>query len=308
MVIFQLTIFKTKLVPIPQFLMYTTCMESFLPPTPLAHGATAEIYAWGDGQVLKLFYPDFSNLEMAQYEQRIAQAAARASASTRIPAPAPGEIIEVEGRWGLIYERVDGPSMAACALKAPWQLKAYSQQMAELHATLHRVIPQPDSDLPNMHKRLAWRIQHADQLLPATKETLLAILQALPQENVLCHGDFHLENILMTSAGPVIIDWIDASSGTPLGDVARTLLLMQVGQRMQSGARGILVKLALRLSSRAYLQRYFELCPKNPRLLRAWRPVIAAARLSEHVPSEVSWLVGIANRAVSRADNLIIRS
>jgi len=77
---------------------------------------------------------------------------------------------------------------------------------------------------------------------------------------------------------------------------------------MQSGARGILVKLALRLSSRAYLQRYFELCPKNPRLLRAWRPVIAAARLSEHVPSEVSWLVGIANRAVSRADNLIIRS
>ena len=46
-------------------------MKEYLDP-PIAYGRTAEIYAWQNGQVLKLFY-DWFKLEAIQYEQRIVQ-------------------------------------------------------------------------------------------------------------------------------------------------------------------------------------------------------------------------------------------
>jgi hypothetical protein len=40
---------------------------------PIAYGRTAEIYAWQEGQVLKLFY-DWFELEDIEYEARIGRA------------------------------------------------------------------------------------------------------------------------------------------------------------------------------------------------------------------------------------------
>ena len=73
---------------------------------PLAHGRTADIYAWEDGHVLKLFH-NWCDLESIRYEADSAHVA-RASG---LPAPAAGDIIQVSGRYGLIYRRVDGPTM-----------------------------------------------------------------------------------------------------------------------------------------------------------------------------------------------------
>jgi len=73
---------------------------------PLAYGRTAEIYAWQEGQVLKLFY-DWFGLENIGYEARVA----RAVHASGLPVPAVGEIIGVNGRNGLVYQRVDGHSM-----------------------------------------------------------------------------------------------------------------------------------------------------------------------------------------------------
>ncbi len=33
------------------------------------------------------------------------------------------------------------------------------------------------------------------------------MLNALPDGDFLCHGDFHPDNVMMTSGDPVLIDW-----------------------------------------------------------------------------------------------------
>ena len=72
----------------------------------LARGRTAEVFVWKDGQVLKLFLEKYP-AEQVAYEARVTGAIYKAG----LPAPAVGGVVEVDGRRGIIFERVDGPSM-----------------------------------------------------------------------------------------------------------------------------------------------------------------------------------------------------
>jgi aminoglycoside phosphotransferase (APT) family kinase protein len=53
---------------------------------------------------------------------------------------------------------------------------------------------------------------------------LLGRLHAIPGRVV--HLDLHPENVLLTSRGPVVIDWRNAAEGPPGRDVAMTALIM----------------------------------------------------------------------------------
>jgi len=98
----------------------------------ISRGRTAEIYNWKDGQVLKLFleaYP-FSD---AEREARVTEAAHKAG----LPVPAVKEVMEVEGRGGIVFEQVEGPIMSKVVASKPWKLSHYANMMAELHARMH---------------------------------------------------------------------------------------------------------------------------------------------------------------------------
>src|SRR5574338_1237169 len=66
--------------------------------TPLAEGRTAEIFLWDEDHILKL-YRDWCPADWVDYESRVAHAIHAAG----IPSPAAGEIVEVDGRRGLVY-------------------------------------------------------------------------------------------------------------------------------------------------------------------------------------------------------------
>jgi hypothetical protein len=69
-------------------------------------GRTAEIYAWGTNQILKLFRSGWP-LAAAEQEAQIS----RTVHELGLPVPATAGLIEVEGRHGIVFERIDGPSM-----------------------------------------------------------------------------------------------------------------------------------------------------------------------------------------------------
>ena len=78
-------------------------------------GRIAEVYAWVEDQVLKLFRKRFPP-DWADYEAQIARTVHAGGAS----APAVGDVIDVDGRRGIIYERVDGLPMTSQAASKPW--------------------------------------------------------------------------------------------------------------------------------------------------------------------------------------------
>ena len=250
---------------------------------PIAYGRTAEIYAWQEGQVLKLFY-DWYGLESIEYEARIAQVVH----ASGLPVPAVGDIIRVNDRNGLVFQRVDGIPMFDGLKRKPWQLKHYARRMAELHVEMHTNPIQVD--IPRQRQRLANKINGAKALPEKLRAKALAALEAMPDGDRLCHGDFHPGNILLTPQGEIIIDWTDATQGNPLADLARTTIL--ICGAMETGQVGnSLEKAFVKAIHDEYVRHYFKLRPGGEQEYKRWLPVVAAARLSENIPEYEIWLV-----------------
>jgi aminoglycoside phosphotransferase (APT) family kinase protein len=251
----------------------------------VGEGRVAEVFAWEEGQVLKLFrawYPP----EGVHYEARIA----RTVQATGLAVPAVGEVVQVDGRWGIVYGRVAGRSMLEHFTRKPWALARFARILAELHATMHaRAAP----GLPSLRRRLEGKIQNAAPLPAGLKAAALQALARLPDGNALCHGDFHPHNVLMSPQGPIVIDWPDATRGHPLADVARTCLLMRTGGLPSSAPRRGLIQVVRATFRAVYLRRYFQLRPGSRELLAAWQVPVAAGRLEEGIVEEEEQLVAL---------------
>ncbi len=246
----------------------------------IGQGRTAEIYTWGNRQSLKLFVPGFPVEAICRERQ-----ANRLVYEAGLPAPAVGQIVELEGRMGFVCERIDGPTMLRAVVEKPWMLARMARQLAEIQVAIHS---RTGGDLPSQRDHLKNEIGRAPRLSAGTKNQVLKELERLPDGNKICHGDFHPDNILMAARGPMVIDWMDTGRGNPLADVARTALLLGLGS-LPPGTRLFLgwpIQSFRRIFRALYLRRYFQLWPYAQAQMKAWLLPVAAARLDEHMPGE----------------------
>lgn len=250
---------------------------------PIARGRTADVYDWDEGHILKVFHNWFE-LNDVKYELKIA----RAVHASGVKSPAIRELVQVQGRNGLIYERVAGESMLRMFQRRPWMVFTYSRILAKLHAQMHeRVFA---ADVPDQRGRLQRKIQHAGALPASLKTSLLNALESLPGGDRVCHGDFHPDNVLLSEYDATVIDWIDASRGNPVADVARTSIIL-FGAVSSSQIPNLLSKIFVKIFHSAYLREYFRLRPDGWVEYRHWLPIVAGARLSEGIPEVEKWLI-----------------
>jgi aminoglycoside phosphotransferase (APT) family kinase protein len=260
--------------------------------TIIGRGRTAEILAWDEGRAMKL-YREGCRREYVRREAEVSRFVHRAE----LPAPAVYDseqvdgLYEIDGRLGILYERIDGPTMLRDLGVRPWMLVAYSKELAALHARIHSV---PGDGLPSMRERIERSIDHASgrvsaKALAAARETL----SRLPDVRQVCHGDFHPDNVMLPETGPTIIDWGPASAGHPVADVAWTVLLYRYGGTPPGSP--ILLRLFLavlrRWSMRVYLRTYFDLTGHTWRDVKAWLGVVALLRLDDDIPKERQALI-----------------
>jgi aminoglycoside phosphotransferase (APT) family kinase protein len=253
--------------------------------SPFAQGRTAEIYAWEEGHVLKL-YRDWCPADWVDYEARIAHAVHEAG----IPSPKPGAVVEVDGRRGLVYERLQGISMVQDIKARPWMLWKHARSLAELQNQIHQRLI---IGLPSYKDRLHYDLSQTTHLTEDLGRKALHLLEQLPDGQNICHGDYHPENVLITKGGPVVIDWMTACSGSPWADIARTSLILTVGVKAAGKHIPLFLRIMVGLYQRMYLQRYQSLRADTHDELRQWVPVIAAARLNENIIPEREALIRI---------------
>lgn len=236
-------------------------------------GLTSDVFAWGAGCVLKLLHKGFP-LSKAEREFNIT----RAVHAIGCPAPAALDVIERDGRFGIVFERVDGPSLFEVVQASPWKLISPARKLAEMHAQLHACLA-PDA-LPAQRRQIGERIDAAPGVAEHSKREARLRLAELPDGDTLCHGDFHPKNILLTERGPRIIDWGGATRGDALGDVARTSHLFQNAELPAETLLHVrlLFGAARSFLHRVYLRRYLQLRPGMREQIRAWElPVRIAA-------------------------------
>lgn len=247
----------------------------------LAEGREAEIFEWEDGVVLRLMR---DRVDRSVVESEASALRAAAAAGVRVPAPLGS--VEIEGRPGLLMERIDGTDLLTHIGRRPWSLASIGALCGRLHAELHRV--EAPAGLPDLRDAMRARLE--SPLVPAEIRSFARErLEGLPDGDRLCHGDFHPGNVLGARAEWVIIDWTAATRGDPEADRARTRLMVRMGE-LPPGSP-ILVQVLAKLGRRALLAAY----DRGYRGARAsvdreratrWEVPVAAARLVDDVESE----------------------
>jgi uncharacterized protein (TIGR02172 family) len=247
----------------------------------IGKGFNSNVYAWGHGQVLKLFH---NWVTPAKIEREFIST--RAIHATGLPVPAVYELVELEGKRGIIFERLDGISVMQYVQSKPWEMFRLTRHLAELHAQIHRCAC--PSELPSQRDWIAERLEAVD-LPEEEKEAVRRRLAELPDGNAICHGDFHPENVLLTQRGLVVIDWDTATRGHPLGDVACTSRLIQTAQLPSWAPRfmHLLVKCSRVLLHRTYLKRYLQVNSGTREQVETWQKTISKAFGAWRVPGQV---------------------
>lgn len=182
----------------------------------IGKGNTAEVFEYESNKVCKLFfegYPrEYVELEFhnskEMYEHNI-----------RIPKPY--EIITLNNRTGILYEKIIGKTLLNIMIENKENVEVYLNIFTNLHKDILK---------QHTHNIIPYKIYLTTMLKNRgiTTNDILEKINLLPEGDCLLHGDFHPDNIMvMSDDTPVIIDFMNVCSGPALYDVARTYFLIR---------------------------------------------------------------------------------
>ena len=252
----------------------------------VAEGREAEMFAWEGGTILRLLRDPGGQAAIQR------EAAAMTAASDRgVRVPAVHGLTTVEGRPGMIMERIDGPDLLGVIAARPWTVFRAGRICGEVQAQLHGA--GASSKLPPLRASIWGRIESSTRIPDELARFALGILNELPDGDSLCHGDFHPANILMAGDTPVIIDWSNATRGDGSADVARTLVMLRMGEPPPGSPLllRLLAMVARRLLTSAYLRAYRRIRPLDMALVERWVTARVAERIDEGIEEETAGLL-----------------
>jgi len=161
-------------------------------------------------------------------------------------APVP-EVFDVAGA-DIVMARAAGPTMVDVLIRRPWTAGAQARLLARLHDQVHAV------------PALDW--------LPAP------FGDGAESGAVLLHRDLHPLNVILTAAGPQIIDWEGAARGPAVADVAMTWVIVAFSQVPVPRLEAPATRAVQAMFTRAFLRA------AGP-LDQGWRQAIVRYRLND---------------------------
>lgn len=247
---------------------------SFSEKDRIAQGNTAEIYRLGGGKILKLFR---GGIAPAAIEREYDNS--RIAAQRLNEVPAVYDILEHDGRMGIVFQEASGDDMMRLMLSHPLKLRGYIRDFAAYHAKINLpVAGDMRAVAEKLHDELGWE----NDLSESEKQRIAEYLSRLPDGNCLCHFDFHPGNVMIADGQAVFLDWMTACMGDACADAARTYLLLKYGEPLHASRRQrLLICSVMRLTGRIYLRRYCRLTGAAKEDIYRWLVPVAAARLSE---------------------------
>jgi hypothetical protein len=186
----------------------------------IGEGVFADIHAWAPGQVVKLFKASVPH-RVSRWEARMTRAVFAAGA----PAPEVFDEVTLEGRFGIVLSRLDGPTLLHLLRSGTMTFGQVGAILASLYMSVHKTPPPPD-----VHFLRDWMegsLRLYGGIVPKHIATgILALIERLRPGDGLCHCDLHPGNMIMTADGPRIIDWTGAVRAPAALDLASCHILL----------------------------------------------------------------------------------
>lgn len=244
----------------------------------LAEGRTAQVFAWDDHKVVKVYF-DWCPVEWIDFEAKINAAVHDAGA----PAPAVDGIVNIEGKRGIVFERVEGPTLLERFKSSPDQAETLGRELANVQFQIHQL---SFDWLQPLKGGLSYAIDETPWATAAQKTAAHQQLEQLAEGSQVCHGDFHPLNVIATARGPIVIDWMTARRGHPIADVARTYMILHLGKLPPENPLSQYIEQIRTKFHQAYIEEYLALSGASNEDVEAWMLPILVARTNERIENE----------------------
>ncbi|MBO7303916.1 MAG: anti-sigma factor antagonist [Clostridia bacterium] len=177
----------------------------------IAKGANGAVYRYDDETILKTYFAKDALPEIKQ-ERENARRAFVLGINTAIPYG----IVRVGDGYGTVTELLNAVSVTKLIRNSPDDLteavKYYIDMLKSIHA-----IKVEDGEVPDMKETaLNWADFVSSHIPEEQGSKLRALIEAVPKQNTLMHGDYHTNNIMVQNGEPLLIDMDTLCMGHPV--------------------------------------------------------------------------------------------
>jgi hypothetical protein len=265
----------------------------------IALGRTADIYRLPDGRVLKLFFADVPRADVETERDNCDEAVALGVT----PIACHG-LVEVEGRLGLAFDPLIGPSVNALAERNILRMRAVARQLGREHVRVHRAVTAGHEDVRELAVRLLADPVF-DPLGDEVRGRVVERIRALPGGDRLLHLDYHSQNVFRHGDGYAVIDWQTSARGAPAADVAMSMVVMRDGELWPGTPflKRVLYDAVRKVFAAAYLAGYLGERTVTPDEVERWRIVGLVLRIGAwKIASERERMLAEITRLATEAD------
>ena len=178
----------------------------------IGQGANGKVYRIDPETIVKVYLnPD--SLPEIHRERELA----RTAFVLGIPTAIPYDVVRVAGGgYGSVFELLNATSFAKLLARGEATVDEIAQRSIDLLKQIHGTVVKPDA-VPDMKQvALGWADELEGFLEPELLKKLRGLIKAVPDDNHMMHGDYHIKNVMLQNGESLLIDMDTICRGNPI--------------------------------------------------------------------------------------------
>ncbi len=182
----------------------------------IGEGANGKVYRIDRDTIVKVYLnPDA--LPEIHRERELA----RTAFVLGVPTAIPYDVVRIEGGgYGSVFELLNATSFAKLLQRGEKPLEEVARMSVDLLKIIHSTVVKPDS-MPDMKAvALDWASFLKDYLPADQYEKLYSLIDNVPEDYHMMHGDYHIKNVMLQNGETLLIDMDTLCYGHPIFELA----------------------------------------------------------------------------------------
>ena len=189
----------------------------------IGQGSNGVVYRLDPDTVIKV-YRNPDSLPDIHRERELA----RKAFVMGIPTAIPYDVVRVGNSYGSVFELLNATSFAKIVAREPERLEEITVEFVNLLKQIHGTELKPGEMSSMKEVALKWARDLKPHLPAEQSEKLLALIEAVPEQNTMMHGDYHFKNVMIQNGEVLLIDMDTLCVGHPVFEFA-SIFLANVG-------------------------------------------------------------------------------
>lgn len=127
-----------------------------------------------------------------------------------IPTAIPFDVVKVnDGSYGSVFELLNSSCFNKFFIEHPENIDTYIDMYINLLKSMMAIDAKDDSGLPHKKNEAKFWLKDLTEkqaFEPDVLEKMAKLIDSIPEENHVIHGDYHIKNIMMQGNEPLLID------------------------------------------------------------------------------------------------------